>query len=262
MKYVEEKKRIIVMDNDLTGYNTDEWVVIMRQLLGRHYKDFKGQGGGWSFSSQHEETFTNMLNETFDLEIGSIEKNINKKYVSLRKKKPTDVAEENIVVEIEQVETTEEPIVVETEQTLIQEENIVVETEQVVVPEEPIVVETEQTLVPEEELVVEEQIVVETEQAVAPEEQIVVETEQVEVPEENQTLIPKQTKKPRKPRQQKTAPKGKQSITIATQTEPEISSYIKPCFTTENSPTDTLPHQYKFDIDKNIQDFIYNLVGK
>ena len=60
IEHIIQKKRVIVMDCDIT-IGEDDWKKIMRHVLGRHFVDLRGQGPGWSFSQTHLETFLSMV---------------------------------------------------------------------------------------------------------------------------------------------------------------------------------------------------------
>lgn len=60
IEHIIQKKRVIVMDCDIT-IGEDDWKKIMRHILGRHFVDLRGQGPGWSFSQTHLETFLSMV---------------------------------------------------------------------------------------------------------------------------------------------------------------------------------------------------------
>ena len=60
IQHVVQKKRVIVMDCDIT-IGEDVWKKIMRHVLGRHFMDLRGKGPGWSFSHTHLETFSDMV---------------------------------------------------------------------------------------------------------------------------------------------------------------------------------------------------------
>ena len=58
--YVVQKKRVVVMDGDIT-IQEEVWRNIMRHVLGRHFDNLRGKGPGWSFSHTHLDTFSNMV---------------------------------------------------------------------------------------------------------------------------------------------------------------------------------------------------------
>lgn len=60
IEHIIQKKRVIVMDCDIT-IGEDDWKKIMRHVLGRHFVDLRGKGPGWSFSQTHLETFLSMV---------------------------------------------------------------------------------------------------------------------------------------------------------------------------------------------------------
>lgn len=62
IQHVVQKKRVIVMDCDIT-IGEDDWKKIMRHVLGRHFADLRGKGPGWSFSHTHLETFSSMVDK-------------------------------------------------------------------------------------------------------------------------------------------------------------------------------------------------------
>lgn len=62
IQHVVQKKRVIVMDCDIT-LGEDVWKKIMRHVLGRHFADLRGKGPGWSFSHTHLGTFCSMVKE-------------------------------------------------------------------------------------------------------------------------------------------------------------------------------------------------------
>ena len=66
IQHVIQKKRVIVMDCDIT-IGEDAWKKIMRHVLGRHFADLRGNGPGWSFSHTHLDTFCRMVQEHLPL---------------------------------------------------------------------------------------------------------------------------------------------------------------------------------------------------
>jgi len=66
IQHVVQKKRVIVMDCDIT-IGEDLWKKIMRHVLGRHFADLRGKGPGWSFSHTHLNTFCSMVEEHLPL---------------------------------------------------------------------------------------------------------------------------------------------------------------------------------------------------
>lgn len=58
--YVVQKKRVVVMDCDIT-IQEEIWRKIMRHVLGRHFDNLRGKGPGWSFSHTHLDTFSSMV---------------------------------------------------------------------------------------------------------------------------------------------------------------------------------------------------------
>ena len=62
IQHVVQKKRVIVMDCDIT-IGEDVWKKIMRHVLGRHFVDLQGKGPGWSFSHTHLDTFSDMVDK-------------------------------------------------------------------------------------------------------------------------------------------------------------------------------------------------------
>lgn len=61
MKYEVDKKRIIVLDEHLDGFDREEWKKIMTRVLGRHYDELKGYGAGWTFPSHALDSFLTMV---------------------------------------------------------------------------------------------------------------------------------------------------------------------------------------------------------
>ena len=61
-----EKKRILVMDEDLVGVDMDKWKMIMRIVLGRHYDNIQKQGPGWSFPLHTQQVFETHLQNLYE----------------------------------------------------------------------------------------------------------------------------------------------------------------------------------------------------
>lgn len=61
VRYVEDKKRVIVLDKDIEGLDDKEWKGIMRRVLGRHYQNLKKMGPGWTFPHHSLSSFEEMV---------------------------------------------------------------------------------------------------------------------------------------------------------------------------------------------------------
>lgn len=70
MKYIEDKKRVIVLEKDIMMADA-EWRQVMRHVLGRHYENIQKKGKGWTFPLHFLDTFRSMVEGKEDSTLAS-----------------------------------------------------------------------------------------------------------------------------------------------------------------------------------------------